>query len=64
MTEKDICMLPDSFYFKSIYTEDTLYHAEEVKFGYRVTWGLGDETYYLTNKFHEMLLDGSFVIER
>ena len=62
MTEKDICMLPESFCFKSIYSEDVLYYAEEVKFGYRVTWGCDGEAYYLTNKFHEMLLDGSFII--
>ena len=39
MTEKDICMLPEFFYFKSIGQDGILYRAEEVKFGYRVTWG-------------------------
>ena len=67
MTEKDVCMLPESFYFRSIYSYDILCYAKEVKFGYRVTFTDNDkekETYYLTNKFHDLLLDGSFIIEK
>ena len=61
------CMLPESFYFRSIYSYDMLCYAKEVKFGYRVTFTDNDkekETYYLTNKFHDLLLDGSFIIEK
>ena len=63
MTEKDVCY--QNLFISEVYTHMICY-AKEVKFGYRVTFTDNDkekETYYLTNKFHDLLLDGSFIIE-